>query len=71
MPDYMRPVTRSAQRKFKKLHDDHMMGKLMEKRAAKKEQNQATREDAKKIMRKIPMEMLAKEWMKDVHATRN
>ena len=41
----------------------------MEKRAAKKEQNQKTREDAKKIMRKIPTELLAKEWMKDIHAT--
>lgn len=69
MPDYMRPISRSAQRKFKKLHDDHMMSKLMEKRAAKKERNQATREEARKIMRKIPMEMLAKEWMKDTHAT--
>lgn len=69
MPDYFRPISRSAQRKFKKLHDEHMMGKLMEKRASKKEQNQATREAARRIMRKIPVEILAQDWMKDIHAT--
>jgi uncharacterized protein (UPF0297 family) len=69
MPDYFQPISRSAQRKFKKLHDEHMMGKLMDKRAAKKERNQATREEARRIMRKIPVEVLAKDWMKDIKAT--
>ena len=69
MPDYMGPISQSAQRKFKKLHDDHMMGKLMEKRVAKKELNQSTRDQARSIMIKIPTELLAKEWMLNIPTT--
>ena len=65
----MRPVTRSAQRRWKKLHEDHMMDQLMKKRMQKKQQNQKTREDAQKIARKLPMEVLAKEWLCLTQAT--
>ena len=64
MPDYMRPVVKSAVRKWKKLHEDHMMNELRKKRAVKKEQNQGIREQAQNIMRKIPMEILAEQWLK-------
>ena len=69
MPDYLRPVTRSASRKFSKLHEDHMMGKLMEKRATKKLKNQEVKRDAKALARKIPIEVLAKEWLSETQAT--
>ncbi len=36
MPDYLRPVVRSAVKRWKKLHEDHMMGKLVVKREEKK-----------------------------------
>ena len=65
MPDYMRPVTRSSAKKFRKLHEDHMMGKLVQKRSAKKERNMKTRDQARELARKIPMEMLANEWLSD------
>ena len=69
MPGYMRPIVKSAVRKWKKLHEDHMMGKLMVKRGEKKELNQVTREDARRLAKKIPMEVLAKDWLKDSRAT--
>ena len=36
MPDYLRPVVRSAVTRWKKLHEDHMMEKLVMKRTGKK-----------------------------------
>ena len=36
MPDYLKPVVRSAVNRWKKLHEDHMMEKLVLKRADKK-----------------------------------
>lgn len=62
MPDYMRPITRASAKKFRKLHEDHMMGKLVNKRSAKKERNTKTRDQARELALKIPMELLAKEW---------
>ncbi len=69
MPDYMRPVIKSAVRRWKKLQEDHMMVKLLDKRTEKKDLNQKTREEALRMARKIPMELLAKQWLKDNRAT--
>jgi len=65
MPDYMHPVTKSAAKRWRKLHEDHMMNKLIEKRNAKKQRNQKTKAQAQSIIRKIPFELLAQMWMKD------
>lgn len=62
VPDYMGPLTRSSAKKFRKLHEDHMMDKLLQKRSAKKERNTKTRDQARDLARKIPMEALAKDW---------
>jgi len=69
MPGYMRPIEKSAQRNYKKLHDDHMMTKLVNKRGEKKELNHVTKQEAMRIARKIPMEILAKDWLRDDKAT--
>ena len=63
MPDYMHPVTKSSAKLFRKLHEDHMMGKLMVKRSAIKERNSKTRDEARALARKIPLEVLAKDWL--------
>ena len=65
MPDYMHPVTKSAAKRWRKLHEDHMMKKLIEKHNAKKQRNQQTKAQAQSIIRKIPLELLAHMWMKD------
>lgn len=69
MPGYMRPIVKSAVRRWKKLHENHMMGKLLVKRDERKELNQVTREEARRLAKKIPMEALAKDWFKDNRAT--
>ena len=63
MPDYMHPVTQSASKQWYKLHEEHMMSKLVDKRAGRKERNKSTRQEAVKIVRKIPVEILAKVWL--------
>ena len=62
MPDYMHPVTRSSAKIFRKLHEGHMMEKLINKRGFKKSENEKTREEARAMARKIPIEVLAREW---------
>lgn len=62
MPDYMHPVSKSSAKLFRRLHEDHMMGKLMIKRSATKVRNTKTRDEARELARKIPMELLAKDW---------
>ena len=69
MPEYMHPIERSAATRWQKLHEDHMMQKLLKKRAEKKKQNHYTKKEAHKIARKIPMEILARDWFKDQAAT--
>lgn len=68
-PDYRKPIVKSAVRRWKKLHEQHMMEKLVMMRNNKKENTKTSKEDAMKMARKIPVELLAKEWMKDNHAT--
>lgn len=63
MPAYMWPVTHSDPKHFKKLQSEFMMDKLVRKRSAKKDQNSKTRESAKNLARKIPIDVLAREWL--------
>ncbi|XP_046544063.1 LOW QUALITY PROTEIN: EF-hand calcium-binding domain-containing protein 5-like [Haliotis rubra] len=68
-PDYMKPIVRSAVRRWKRLHEQSMMKRLVGMRNEKKEHLQAAKEDARKLARKIPTELLAKEWLQDNQAT--
>lgn len=67
--DYMKPVVRSAVRRWKRLHEQSMMEKLVGMRNEKKNNTRSSREDAKKIARRIPTEILAKQWLNDNEAT--
>lgn len=62
MPDYMRPLTRGSAKKFRKLHEDLMMTKLIQKRSANKERNIKTRDQARQLAIKVPLDILAKDW---------
>ncbi|XP_046371619.2 EF-hand calcium-binding domain-containing protein 5-like [Haliotis rufescens] len=68
-PDYMKPIVRSAVRRWKRLHEQSMMKRLVGIRNEKKEHLQAAKEDARKLARKIPTELLAKEWLQNNEAT--
>ncbi|CAG2257900.1 unnamed protein product [Mytilus edulis] len=67
--DYMKPVVRSAVRRWKRLHEQNMMEKLVGMRNEKKNNTRSSRDDARKMARKIPTEILAKQWLNDNEAT--
>ncbi|XP_013406765.1 EF-hand calcium-binding domain-containing protein 5 isoform X1 [Lingula anatina] len=68
-PDYARPIVHSAVRKWKRYHEMQMMKKLVELRQEKKEKTHISKDKAKKLVRKIPVEILVKEWLSDNKAT--
>jgi hypothetical protein len=65
----MLPVVRSAVRRWKRLHEQNMMEKLVGMRNEKKNNTKHSRDDARKMARKIPTEILAKQWLNDNEAT--
>ena len=67
--DYSRPIVRSAVRRWKRMHEQSMMEKLVGMRNEKKEMVKISKDDAKKVARKIPIEVLAKDWLNDNEAT--
>lgn len=65
-----RSVIRSAGvRRWKKMHEENAMIQLSQKRLEKKTEAKIAHENAKKIARKIPVEVLAKEWLSNLQAT--
>ena len=62
MPDYMHPISRSSDKIFFQLHENHLMDKLLTKRGARRDENEKVRDEAREMARKIPIEVLAKEW---------
>lgn len=67
--DFARPAVRSAVRRWKRLHEQNLMKKLVDLRQDKKEKTHTSKDQARKLARKIPMEMLAKEWLNANKAT--
>ena len=64
MPTYMEPVTKSAGRRWGKLHEDHMLSKLRKRKALKSEQNKTIKANAIRSVKKLPTEVLVMDWMK-------
>ena len=69
MPEYLKPIIQSAPCRLKKLRDDHMMEKLLSKRNARKKENLVIREGAKNIIKTLPFEILAQDWLSDQQAS--
>lgn len=67
--DYSRPIVRSAVRRWKRMHEQSMMEKLVGMRNEKKQQVKTSKESAKKLARKIPIEVLARDWLNENEAT--
>ena len=66
---YKPPPTRSASKRWKRIHEQSMMLRLDEMHVIKKQNVQMSKEAARKIIRKIPVEVLAKEWLVKEDAT--
>ncbi|KAL3858381.1 hypothetical protein ACJMK2_012972 [Sinanodonta woodiana] len=59
----------SAVSRWKRQQEQTMMEKLVGLRNEKKELSKISRQEARKLARKIPIEILAKEWLSDTEAT--
>lgn len=66
---YEPPATRSAAKRWKNVHEQSMMLRLNEMHIIKKQNAQMSKEAAREIIRKIPVELLAKEWLSKEDAT--
>ncbi|XP_059150410.1 EF-hand calcium-binding domain-containing protein 5-like isoform X2 [Physella acuta] len=66
---YSAPAPRSASKRWKNIFEQNIMLKLDEKHAVKKQNVQLSKEAAREIIRKIPVELLAKEWLSKEDAT--
>ncbi|XP_055862074.1 EF-hand calcium-binding domain-containing protein 5-like isoform X2 [Biomphalaria glabrata] len=66
---YSPPAPRSASKRWKNLNEQNMMLMLENKHLIKKKNLQKSKEQAREIIRKIPVEVLAKEWLSKEDAT--
>lgn len=66
---YTPPAPRSASKRWKRIHEQSMMLRLDEQHVIKKQNAQMSKEAAREIIRKIPVELLAKEWLSKEDAT--
>ncbi|XP_076472921.1 EF-hand calcium-binding domain-containing protein 5-like [Babylonia areolata] len=62
-------IVKNDVKRWKRMHEQNAMLRLTELRSAKKVEVKTSKEIARKIARKIPIELLAKEWLKDCEAT--
>ncbi|CAL1545028.1 unnamed protein product [Lymnaea stagnalis] len=66
---YSPPAPHSAAMRWKEMNEQNMMLQLEEKHLVKKQNVQTSKEAAREIIRKIPVELLAKEWLSKEDAT--
>ncbi|XP_070572519.1 EF-hand calcium-binding domain-containing protein 5-like isoform X2 [Ptychodera flava] len=69
MPDHLRPLVKTAVKRWKRFHEQHVMERLKERREEKKQRIQLAREEKQKLARRIPIDVLAKEWLNENEAT--
>ncbi|KAL8619155.1 hypothetical protein ACOMHN_019427 [Nucella lapillus] len=62
-------IVKNDVRRWKRLHEQSAMLHLTELRSAKKVEVKTSKEMARKIARKIPIELLAKDWLSDSDAS--
>lgn len=68
-PDYLRPVVKSAVRRWKRLHEHNMIEQMVQTKQDRRAADKESREKAHKTARRIPVDLLAKEWLNKEHAT--
>lgn len=63
LSDYLLPVRQTMSGNFRSFHEEHLVSRLMTKWNTIKDENQQTREQARRVVRKIAVEELTKDWM--------
>nr|XP_006818096.1 PREDICTED: EF-hand calcium-binding domain-containing protein 5-like [Saccoglossus kowalevskii] len=69
MPDYLKPIVKTALKRWKRFHEQRVMDRLKERKEEKKLRVIQAREEKMKLARRIPIDVLAREWLKDNEAT--
>ncbi|XP_064653184.1 EF-hand calcium-binding domain-containing protein 5-like isoform X4 [Lineus longissimus] len=69
VPDYLKPLVRNAVKRWKKFHEQKVMAKVVDLRNNKKEYTKNLKSKAKHMAKKIPMELLARDWLNHSKAT--
>ena len=67
--EYLKPCVQNAGKRWKRLHEQAVMERLAEMRQVNKSAHAKSKRDLQKLARKIPIEILAQEWLKDNLAT--
>ncbi|PAA85876.1 hypothetical protein BOX15_Mlig022953g2, partial [Macrostomum lignano] len=62
-PEYLRPQVRSAVGRYRRAHEEEMMQRLLASRDDVKSEARQARQEAERLSRRIPTELLAKEWL--------
>ncbi|XP_077995490.1 EF-hand calcium-binding domain-containing protein 5-like [Glandiceps talaboti] len=68
-PDHLRPLVKTAVKRWKRFHEQRVMERLKERRDEKKQRIQNAREDKQKLARRVPIDVLARDWLNDYEAT--
>lgn len=63
LPDYLLPVRQTASGNFRSFHEEHLVGRLMAKWNTIKDENQQTKDQARRFVRKLAVEEITKDWM--------
>ncbi|RDD36479.1 EF-hand calcium-binding domain-containing protein 5, partial [Trichoplax sp. H2] len=69
MSEFLKSRVKNAALRWKKAHDKRIQKRLQAVRAERKERLHFEKEDAMELARKVPMDILARDWLNDIGAT--
>lgn len=69
MSEFLKSRVKNAALRWKKAHDKRIQKRLQAVRAERKERLLSEKEDAIELARKVPMDILARDWLNDIGAT--
>ncbi|XP_072034980.1 EF-hand calcium-binding domain-containing protein 5-like isoform X2 [Amphiura filiformis] len=69
MSEFLSPAVKTAVRRWKRFHEEKVRERFKERRQSKKLYVQTVKIEKKKLARKIPIDVLALEWMNDNKVT--
>ena len=69
MSEFLSPAVKTAVRRWKRFHEEKVRERFKERRQSKKIHIQVVKAEKQKLARKIPIDLLALEWMNDNKVT--
>lgn len=69
MSEFISPLVKSAVRRWKRFHEEKVRERYKERRESKKQYVQSVRMEKKRLARRIPIDVLALEWLNNNEVT--